>query len=43
MLIENGQAIYCWKAQYIISKIMDNIVLYPETARMLTMSVTFSH
>ena len=36
ILLENGQAINCWHAQYLISKIMDNIELYPEMIRMMT-------
>ena len=43
ILLENGQAIYCWKAQHLISKVMNNIVLYPETIRMMTRSNKVTH
>ena len=38
MLLEHNYAIaiYCWKAQYLISKIIYNTVLDPETIRIMT-------
>ena len=43
MLLKNDQAIYCWKAQYLISKIMDNIAMYPGRIRMMTRSKQVTH
>ena len=43
MVLEHGQAIYCWKTQYLISKIIYNIVLYPETLRVMARSNKVTH
>ena len=38
MLLENGQAIYCSKEHNLISKIMENYVVYSKRIRMMTRS-----
>ena len=38
-----SHCIYCWKAQHLLSKKMDNIELYPEKTIVMTRSNKVSH